>query len=108
MISAEYFRAKFEEDARAKGTKENTVRAEVHLISGTIFEIERVLEVEKGHVVLQVYPPETSDAEARRRARGERPADGDASLGRVVLALESIACVHFSPADRNSGRSVGF
>ena len=105
MISAEYFRAKFEEDARAKGT---TVRAEVHLISGTIFEIERVLEVEKGHVVLQVYPPETSDADARRRARGERPADVDKSLGRVVLALESVACVHFSPVDRHSERAVGF
>jgi hypothetical protein len=108
MISAEYFRAKFEEDARAKGSKENTVRAEVHLVSGMIFEIERVLEVEKGHVVLQVYPPEASEAEARRRARGERPADVDKSLGRIVLSLESIACVHFSPAARDGERTVGF
>jgi hypothetical protein len=105
MISAEYFRAKFEEDARAKGT---TVRAEVHLVSGTVFEIERVLEVEKGHLVLQVYPPETSEAAARRRARGERPSDADKSLDRLVLSFESIACVHFSPAERHSERAVGF
>jgi hypothetical protein len=108
MISAEYFRASFEEDARAKGSKESTVRAEVHLTSGMIFEVERVLEIEKGHVVLQVYPPETSDAEARRRARGERPAEVEKSLGRVVLSFESIACVHFSPAVRDGDRTVGF
>ena len=108
MISAEYFRAKFEEDARLKGTKETAVRAEVHLVSGTIFEIERVLEVEKGHIVLQVYPPETAEASARRRSRGERPTEGDKSLDRIVLALESIACVHFSPAERHNERAVGF
>jgi hypothetical protein len=106
MISAEYFRTRFEEDARQKGV---TGRTEVHLVSGIVFEIERVLEVEKGHVVLQVYPPEESEGvAARKRARSDRPAPADASLDRLVVAFESIACLHFAPADRHGARAVGF
>lgn len=106
MISAEYFRSKFEIELREAGVG---ARAELHLCSGAVFEIEAVQEVDKGHVVLRVYPPEDADA---RAARGRGGAGGASKkpepMDRLVVSFESIAGVHFAPAARDSGRTVGF
>jgi hypothetical protein len=106
MFSAEYFRTTFAEGARPQ---DGAARAEVHLVSGIVFEIEGVEEVEKGHVTLRVFPPEASEsAAARKRTRSESAAKGATALDRLVVAYESIACVHFAPSERQSDRSVGF
>jgi hypothetical protein len=106
MLSAEYFRTTFADKARPQ---DGTVRAELHLVSGIVFEIEGVEEVEKGHVTLRVFPPETSESAAsRKRMRTESATKGAASLDRLVVAYESIACVHFAPSERSADRAVGF
>ena len=106
MISAEYFRSKFEGDGRGTGPG---VRAELHLVSGVVFEVAGVEEIEKGHVVLRVFPPASADAvSARRRpAPAALPASLE-DLDRLVVSYESIACVHFAPAERHAERAAGF
>lgn len=106
MISADYFKSKFDDELRQAGAGG---RAELHLCSGAVFEIEAVQEIEKGHVVLRVYPPEDADARAARGRSGAAlspPKPG--TLDRLVVSFESIACVHVAPAVRDSDRTVGF
>jgi hypothetical protein len=106
MITAAYFRAAFASPAGSQSTSE---RAEVHLNSGGVFEIESVETVEEGYVVLRVVPPE-SGASGLDRSRA-RPARGSGlaeTSDRLVLAYESIAAVHFSPRDRRPEHAVGF
>lgn len=106
MLTAEYFRATFEHDVKAAGT---AMRAEMHLLSGVVFEIARVESAEKGYAVLRVYPPEETDASAVRQRRvPDAPAPSSDSLDSLIVAYESIACVHFRPADRHPERAVGF
>ena len=106
MITAAYFRAAFASPAGSQSTSE---RAEVHLISGGVFEIESVESVEEGYVVLRVVPPEAGASGAERsRARpavGSRLAE---TSDRLVVAYESLAAVHFSPRDRRPEHAVGF
>ena len=69
MFSAEYFRTTFADGARPP---DGTIRVELHLVSGIVFEIEGVDEVEKGQVTLRVFPPETSESAASRIQRTPR------------------------------------
>jgi hypothetical protein len=72
-----------------------------------VFEIESVEAIEEGYVVLKVYPPRDSDAAARRE-RGESPTEG-AAIDRIVVAYESINCLHFAtPTPKRSGQRAGF
>lgn len=104
MLNAKYFKAKFE-GAEAKA--EPRMRTDVHLHSGAVFEIESVDAIEEGYVVLRVYPPRDSDAAARRE-RGEAPSP-DAATDRLVVAYESINCLHFAaPTPKRSGQRAGF
>ena len=76
---------------------------------GTVFEIERVLDIDKGYVVLQVFPPEDSESvAARKRTGGARVKGADTGLDRLVLAYESINCIHFAPVARHQERAAGF
>ncbi|MFN0099658.1 MAG: hypothetical protein ACKVS7_13355 [Gemmatimonadaceae bacterium] len=107
MISAAYFRAAFASPAGSKSMKE---RADVHLVSGTVFEIERVESVEEGYVVLRVVPSESGSTGADR-SRAKRAPDAGAAVDetdRLVLAYESISGVHFSPLERRPEHAVGF
>jgi hypothetical protein len=98
MLDAKFFRAAFDPQ----------MRADLHLQSGEVFEIGAVHAVEDGYVVLQVYPPEETDA-AAKRARGEPlPKDASGATDRLVVSYESIACVHLAPAARHTGRAAGF
>lgn len=106
MITAEYFRTKFEHEVRQTAER---VRAELHLHSGAIFEIEAVREVEEGYVVLRAYPPNESESSAGRPRLVPAEAVGAPEvLDRLVVPYESIACLHFAPAAKHSGRTVGF
>lgn len=104
MLNAKYFKSKFE-GAEAKA--EPRMRTDVHLHSGAVFEIESVDAIEEGYVVLRVFPPRDSEA-AGRRERGEAPA-ADGATDRLVVAYESINCLHFAtPTTKKAGRTVGF
>ena len=107
MLNAKYFKSKFEgADAKA----EPRMRTDIHLHSGAVFEIESVDAIEDGYVVLRAYPPRDSTA-ALRRDRGDAPTttDADSATDRVVVAYESISCLHFSPVVvKKIGRTVGF
>jgi hypothetical protein len=107
MITAAYFRAAFATPAGSQSTSE---RAEVHLISGGVFEIESVESVEEGYVVLRVVPPE-SGSNGAERSRAKRAPAASAGLDetdRLVLAYESISGVHFAPRERRPEHAVGF
>lgn len=107
MITAAYFRAAFATPAGSQSTSE---RAEVHLVSGAVFEIERVDSVDDGYVVLRVVPPESGSNGAERSRMKRAPAGGAAldETDRLVLAYESISGVHFSPRERRPEHAVGF
>jgi len=65
--------------------------------------------VDKGHVVLQVFPPEEGEgAAARKRSRADVRPGAAPSLDKLTVSYESIACVHFSPVERVQARAVGF
>lgn len=106
MIDAGYFRKKFKEHAAQTGAK---VRAEIHLRSGAVYEIEGLREIDDGYVVLRVYPTRAGDLDSaggwnRQMDLRETPA----ALDRVVIPYESIACIHLFPVGEDSSRSVGF
>ena len=106
MIDAGYFRKKFKEHAAQTGAK---VRAALHLRSGAIYDIESLREIDDGYVVLRVYPARSRDldsGEAWNRQLDLREAP--ATMDRVVIPYESIACIHLFPIGEDSARAVGF
>lgn len=107
MINAAYFRAAFASPAGSLNTSE---RADVHLVSGAVFEIDRVESVDEGYVVLRVVPPESGSNGADRSRAKQTRATGNAldETDRLVLAYESISGVHISPRERRPEHAVGF
>ena len=106
MIDAAYFQSQFPKHAAQTG---KTVRAEIHLNRGAVYEIETVREIEKGYVVLRVHPTEprelAMDQSWARRMELDEPS---VALDRVVIPYESIVCIHLYPVTADSPRSVGF
>lgn len=106
MIDAGYFRKKFKEHASQTGAK---VRAEIHLRSGAIYDIESLREIDDGYVVLRVYPARSRDLHlGEDRSRQMDLREAPAAMDRVVIPYESIACIHLFPIAEDSARSVGF
>lgn len=106
MIDAGYFRKKFTEHADQKGAK---VRAEIHLRSGAIYEIETVADIEDGYVVLRVYQTRSRDREGGEGwNRRKDPAASPSALDRLVVPYESIAGIHLFSTEEDNSRSVGF
>ena len=105
MLNAQYFRTAFTDALRPADPRQ---RVELHLRSGAAFEVLAVHAVEDGFVTLDVLPPEDADQVSKRRVPGAAVPSGPVSSDRLVVAYESISCVHVAPAERSATRTAGF
>lgn len=104
MLNAQYFRTAFADALRPTEPRQ---RVELHLKSGAVFEVAGVHAVEEGFVTLAVLPPEDAD-QASKRAPRLATAESAEATDRLVVAYESISCVHCAPAERHASRTAGF
>lgn len=105
MLNAQYFRTTFADALRPTEPRQ---RVELHLKSGAIFEVIGVHAVEDGFVTLAVLPPEDADQASKRSPRTASAAASAEGTDRLVVAFESIGCVHIAPAERHASRFAGF
>lgn len=105
MLNAQYFRTTFTDALRPTEPRQ---RVELHLKSGAVFEVAAVLAVEDGYVTLAVLPPEDADQASKRSPRVASAAASAEGPDRLVVAYESISCVHVAPAERHASRFAGF
>lgn len=105
MLNAQYFRTTFAEALRPTDPRQ---RVELHLKGGGVFEVVAVHAVEEGFVTLDVLPPEDADQASKRTPPIATTAAGPGNTDRLVVAYESITCVHVAPAVRHASRTAGF
>lgn len=105
MLNAQYFRTTFTDALRPTEPRQ---RVELHLKSGAIFEVIGVHAVDEGYVTLAVLPPEDADQASKRSPRVALAASSAEGADRLVVAYESIGCVHVAPSERHASRFAGF
>lgn len=105
MLNAQYFRTTFTDALRPAEPRQ---RVELHLESGQVFEVTAVHAVDEGFVTLAVLPPEDADQASKRAPHLASAAATGEGTDRLVVAYESISCVHVAPAERHASRFAGF